>query len=314
MPKRVIIHVGAPKSGTTSLQNNVFSQIPTVRCLGKPNHLNKMYKAFFDSITLAENYDLDQYVVPFVSKVKSSPKPVVMISDEMFAEWNVFSLVASRLARYFPDAQILITIRSQFSAIPSYYVSHGRMLKDTPVSQRIRYVTFREYFDFYSKKHNHGHFRHLKYYELARTYAEAFGRENITILTFEEMVRSPATFFEKVGALLDASPGLLRCLHDNSAIQNKGDSGRFHSYLRLRSKIPIRSAASLLRLPESISDAITLLLKTGKREQVKLSKAELERIVAIYGPGNAALEREFDITLSPWGYPLSSMPFPLIRD
>jgi len=302
MAKNIFIHVGVGKSGTTSLQENVFCRIPDVACLGRPNHRNDACRNFSFGIRLAEDYQLDDYCLPFVSMVRAVEQDVVVISDESIRT-EVDSLAASRLARYFPEAHIFITTRNQFSAIPSFYVSHGRFVHRSPVSQRSLYVSFREYMDFYLKFHCLGYFREIKYHQLACVYAEKFGRSNVTVMTFEEMVQKPEQFFGQLGTLLQTDAKLLLALWSGSERRHAGHSGRLHAYMRFRSKLPVKSFRQMLLLPNFASSAVERFLRRGTTAKVALTDNDRERIAAIYASENRMIEQDFNVSLGAWGYP-----------
>ncbi|MCI5059444.1 MAG: hypothetical protein MRY79_00060 [Alphaproteobacteria bacterium] len=104
--QEIYIHIGVGKTGTTTLQNNVFAQLPDVACLGRPNHLDQTYKDFMYGVRLAEDFEVKEYTQPFVQRVLESSAQKVIISDEALA-FDVSSHVARRLKELFHVIQVM---------------------------------------------------------------------------------------------------------------------------------------------------------------------------------------------------------------
>jgi hypothetical protein len=65
MEKIVVFHVGVGESGTTSLQENLFNPLSKVACIGRPNDDPDLYRNFAYDVCKAEDYELDDFVLPF---------------------------------------------------------------------------------------------------------------------------------------------------------------------------------------------------------------------------------------------------------
>jgi len=307
--KKIILHVGCGKTGTTSLQRNIFSKLDDYACLAQPD-FDKSYKEFRKSIRFSEDFYLENEVKDYISYIHSLDKRKVIISDEGLTRpaspsygLDVFSHVAKRLKKYFPDAHVLVTIRNQLTAIPSHYISHGRYLPNTPITGRENYVKFSEYIKFYLKKNDRGFFRQLKYYKLIGTYLDLFGHENLTVLLFEEVVADPGSYFNKLSNLLDVRQEILCELWKNSHIRNKADTQRVHNYLRIRSLLPVKSIRKIF--PTLSIDWFSKYLQKGLSADIKLSNQEIEMVEKIYGEENRWLDDEFKLSLASYGYPLN---------
>ena len=87
---KLIIHIGVGKTGTTSLQNNLFINLPGYKCLGRPNHQRYEYRNFFKGIMTAESYELDHLAIPFCEIVNSYLESgvSVIISDECLLSYK----------------------------------------------------------------------------------------------------------------------------------------------------------------------------------------------------------------------------------
>lgn len=306
--KKIVLHVGCGKTGTTSLQRNIFSKLDDYACLAQPR-IDKEYKEFRKAIMFSEDFYIDNEIQDYISYVYSLDKSKIIISDEGLTRpaspshgLDVFSHVAKRLKKYFPDAHVLITIRNQLTAIPSHYISHGRYLPNTPVTGRINYVKFNEYMKYYLKKNDRGFFRQLKYRKLVGTYLDLFGHDKLTVLLFDEMSSNPESYFKKLSILLDVKQNTLDGLWKNSKIHNEADSKRVHNYLRIRSLLPVKSISKIF--PSLSNNRFSQYLRKGLSAKIKLSEKEIEMISKIYGEENRWLDNEFKLSLASYGYPL----------
>jgi hypothetical protein len=132
----IVIHIGLPKTGTTTLQKKVFPCLSGVNYLGKiiPSYSfvssriqDAIYSTFSaDSAIIDPVENLAESVAEF--RKSSGAKKTLLISTESFAHPGTRDLgvVARRLSSAFPDARILVSIRAQEDLVLSWFRSHGR--------------------------------------------------------------------------------------------------------------------------------------------------------------------------------------------
>ena len=131
MSGNCILHVGFGHSGTTSLQENLFSKRDNLFYCGLPYH---HFGGIFSAIKYADELDYkeaeienlcDQYIWS-----KRNIGQRVVVSDETLTEQTTVyytprhmphEIVACRLKRLFPDSTVLFTIRNQFDYIQANY-------------------------------------------------------------------------------------------------------------------------------------------------------------------------------------------------
>ena len=147
----VVLHVGFPKTGTTTLQKSVYPHLPGVLYVGKhiPSY-GFSSRALGDAVHAVITADsaLSDPVPALATAISefraNCASDTLVISTESFAHPTArdFGLVASRLAAAVPDARILLTIRAQDALALSWYQSHGRfaqyLFTHKRESERIR--------------------------------------------------------------------------------------------------------------------------------------------------------------------------------
>ncbi len=305
----ILFHVGIGKSGTTSIQNKIFNNLNNVSNLGRPNP-SKKYLDFQKGLIHYGEFNIDNLVKPFLEEVSNELEKVstVIVSDETLRS-HPHELVARRISRYFPDAKILITIRNQYNAIVSHYVSHGRRLKISGWTKKNIYVSFNEYFDFHNHFSDEGIFSFFNYYNVAKTYSNIFSQEKVKIIMFEDMVNQNRIFYEQLRCFLgnEFSLNYLRNLDKKGTIENKGKSARFQTFMNIRNQLPSNiSFKKLLCISDSNYSKIVKLLRGGKTNKIILTQNQKDIILKHFGKSNFLLEKEYKLNLSNYGYPMDS--------
>ena len=192
MSKRLLIHIGYPKTGTTFLQSEYFPFLES-----EEFKINYIPSRFIQS-----GLELIMNGIPFIDS-----KAIILNLIEKYMEedsLNIIShesligaifykslnskLIAKRLKEIFPHAHILISIRNQVDICRSLYI------------QYIHEGGHRKYTDFYyasglnrplfidDQKVNLDIF---KFEFLIKHYQNIFGQDNVSVLPFEQYIKNP---------------------------------------------------------------------------------------------------------------------------
>ncbi len=205
MNRPVLIHVGMPKTGTTSLQMNLFVRHPGIQYLGKPltvfsSDVARLTRGITYDPSLNDAAALEAFRAETVAPLLAGQTAPLVISEEEFATSTPASQVspdaiANRLLGLFPNAQILVTIRRQQEAIPSLY-THMRdmgLLGD---------LDFDRWFE--SSFASETGQAVYDYAQVAERYAARFGADRVHLVPFEWMRDDPRRFVSQVCDLMSA--------------------------------------------------------------------------------------------------------------
>ena len=191
--RKVLLHVGYHKTGTTWLQNYLFnnekygfvspmSTMDMMNIIALPNPLDFSLDTCRNEI----NQRLEQVESGNLTPVFSAER----FSGHPHSGGYDSKEIADRLKALFPNARVLICIREQKKVILSCYnqyikkggaISVGAYLH---VLDRTRVPLF--------------DFRHFMYHRLIRYYQTVFGKENILVLPYELFARNSKEYVSQI--------------------------------------------------------------------------------------------------------------------
>ena len=307
---KLIIHIGVGKTGTTSLQNNLFINLPGYKCLGRPNHQRYEYRNFFKGIMTAESYELDHLAIPFCEIVNSYLESgvSVIISDECLLSYKQpFSHVFYRLKKCFPNAEILVTLRNQLTAIPSFYYHEGFFLKSVPNADffnRKKIISLSDFLEFYLSSDVNSYLNCLSYEKLLKSLELFFDKSNIHLLLFEDMVNAEYHFFNMLSNILGIEHSILLNLWNDKPVLNKGVSGDDLILKKIRSLIPIKSVSSIIPFTGFMKSTLSSFIPRKKRYSIEDFPTYLTRINTFYDADNNYVRSQYGIDLAAYKYPV----------
>jgi hypothetical protein len=207
--KTCYIHIGYPKTASSTLQRFFFSKHPELLHLGYPFiapeiqdiiQIDIMQKSeiLYSASRAKKIFD------PYLEKANSSDKyKAVGISYEglcLSADGGQVDnkLIACRLKEIFGNAKIIITIRNQFDFLQSFY---NQMIKTNGC-----YFSFHEFLEANYWRFYIYLFHQLYYFELFKCYQEIFGEDQVRIFLFEDFKNDPQRIIGEICLFLRVSP------------------------------------------------------------------------------------------------------------
>ncbi len=223
--KKIILHIGCEKTGTTSIQNTIFSNkqllekaygILYPRSLGGKNHWKLAVYACDEDKNLTrllpKGLDISQFRQglreEFIKEVKNSDADIIIISNEWLhprvrseAEFNRLKRLLSAVSN---DIEVLMYIRQQDKMAISLYSTSLRAGNIKPFSfpKSVKLDSLPYYYDFLS---------------IYRNWKHSFGTGKIKLRLFQQ-----ASLYKS-----DVVDDFFHCLDINNAAFKRGKSHNF---------------------------------------------------------------------------------------
>lgn len=263
---RNIIHIGAPKTASTTLQYHLFMSHPDIYCIGEEGlgcdcirDRHTIQSMETDDDTLYKEHEFE--LILDVHRGRAGSK-VFVFSDVDIMASPIPSVCAGRLRRYFvtQDTQILIVLRDQVSAIQSYYMSHGKYLKPAPPSLYRKEIDFDDWFEFCKVFENKSPLCFFDYYRIVKLYSNYFGKNRVHILFYEDIVDDPDKFGKQLSNVLGVDVDMAKVFKPRE--------------------------------------------RRGPKPDFIYKRHQLNYIYNRYNSGNLLLSTEYDLNLVKYGYPI----------
>lgn len=297
------LHVGLPKTGTTSLQGNLFSRHSQLDYVGKPAlHGDETMRTAMRPFVEAPDGEFDaeaagQNIRDLYSKGNGRP---LLVSEEEFSTGTHRvrvepDVIASRLADAFPGAGIIITIRRQEDVFQSLY-SHLMNVGFMPPIHFGEWIRHER-----SLPGDRGRFRLFDYDHIHRRYCELFGAERVRTLLFEDLKDDPGAFISEVCHFLGIDPEEGSYLAEDDRPLNPRVNRRqlaWRRFCRASSPIPWEGVIRRLRL----SPAVDRILADGPPLKLEYGSDDLDFLRERFGPSNRNLADRLGVDLAARGY------------
>lgn len=219
-----IIHVGLPKTATTTLQNGLFCRHSELFYFGRPVK-TKAQGEFFNSIIYDDDIYFDTQgakdtINRLLDEANQLGKKTFLLSHEYFVYVPNRASIANRLHQLFPDGQVLMVIRNQIDILSSFYAAKGRYLdpESVPPTYRRRHVSLEDWLDHCLEKTQQTFLGATMYGDIVNYYEKVFARP-VRVLLFEDFVRKKEKFIASLADILGIDPeisyDLLDEVHEN---------------------------------------------------------------------------------------------------
>lgn len=196
--KKIICHIGFPKTGTTFLQKSIFTKFDGITYKDDL----QIKSIFYDIIEKDETiYDLLSIKEELHSVLDESPNNLLLSYEPLTGHHYKTNFPnRTQIARRLKEIginKIIITIRNQFDVLEStykQYVKSGGVLK------------YSEYFNFTSKKNGYFNIEYFNYFKIIQLYSSLFGTENVLVLQQENLNCENKSFFNCLFDFLEIKP------------------------------------------------------------------------------------------------------------
>lgn len=298
-----VIHPGVAKSATTHLQECLFSRHPKLVCLGRP--YNKTSLALSKEFRKAEGYFSVNEAKRLLELLHDDKDKTPVFSEEKLSlNYWTRATIARRLAEFFPDAIIIFTIRSQVQAIQSFYANHGRVLKGIPAPYEGRHVGFRDWLSHALSDWDSSFLGLIDYDRTIGIYEDAFGRDRVRVLLFEELATNMPAFARRLAEILDIHAADIERLLAGQRT-NPRDTAWLVHYHALRAKfLPNVRLRRLVPFGNALQRRLEGLLTQGGPFKFEIPPHAVRQLESFYRESNRRLGERHQLPLATYGYPL----------
>ena len=208
-----LIHIGGNKAASTLLQNQLLSNNKNFSYIGQNCNGSISVKEAISSLIQDDEFDYcrnyEQVLINRISNIQDTHKKMLVFSDEdIMTSFNPTGCSA-RLKRLLPSSKILIIIRNQMTAIPTWYVNHGSYLKIVPKRYWKKYISFDEYLEYCFNFPNYGLLEALNYKKFFKIFGKDFGEENIKLVLYEDLISDNKKFIKSLSQSLEVSSSII---------------------------------------------------------------------------------------------------------
>ena len=332
--KKLVIHIGYPKTGTTTFQENVFPNLNNVVYLNQfisnaflqrifysrensfrlnsalaYNELREIIKTCgSDKVYLISNESFTSYGMFF----RSSPKPMVFTVDpNAIANKLYITFYESGL---FDKINILISLRNQLDLIKSMYAqTYNRFF-----SKYRNTNSFSRFVDYALVNSENMIVDTLQYDLVVEKYQKLFGEHNVLVLLFEELTSDQKSYCQKISRVMLCAPGVIEGLISQRANRN---NKRLSDDRYLVDRVSISTLIMGLRkmvfknqsfgLTKSRYFGLLNKINIGPKElrNVSYSEQQTAALSDLFSKGNSHIDSRLDLGLYAHGYPIEKKEY-----
>lgn len=304
---KTLIHLGGPKTASTTMQRAVFGNLPEVFHFGEygdgvtSQQDESIFRSLWELDDQFFNSSVVEHLIDTHLNSAGSRRPIFSSADVFLS--NRPKLAAERFRHFFgTDIDILLVVRHQADALVSFYSGHGAWLKPAPRPYFRAFVPFTSWFDFQSLLLPDSKLFTFSYWDQLCPFIDIFGINRIHIVLFEELVNGSGNSWTTFANLIGENAVVLQT-HFNSErarerpYRRQALAGQLLSYV-----LPIIDMPDI----RNFDGLPGRFLKRGRPFTPLLSKSQRSAIDDYYSQGNLLLSRNFNLDISKWGYPGSS--------
>ena len=269
--KKLVIHIGYPKTGTTALQKHIFTSLSFTGYLGLYDRYRKKYALNEDFVndvfSLSHSAFLFKYKKTFLGEKELGDFSSYILSEENFItnamlpsydrcnynritqDLNTTLLNLQCLFKGF-DIKILLTIRNQVDLIPSFYAQHfyKRFKGNIRLNKYSKFVKYVCSNDELGCLFDYSHIVSLS--------EKIFGKNNVNVCVFEEMKSRPSTFVSRLSSILEEDINFNEIPRENiRKMKNGFKADNPYNLYDISNKLfrkPVSKRLSSIRVPDSL--------------------------------------------------------------
>jgi hypothetical protein len=309
----LIVHVGAPKTATSTLQNAFFPAHPELFFLGKHVDRARAHEGWRQpeiGMIIREIEASDVNFKPDLSAVQSivaaqkaeAAGRTVVVSDEGLCVFTGADCIAKlcRIKELFDTLapiRLILCVRDQLALIKSNYTTEhrGEMLRLSGTKQSW-YPDFDQYLDIHFRYACCSFLDSFCYAAMIDRLEPLVGAENVLIYGFEEFKKDPIATLRRLCRFMKIDE-LDPCLEKTAMTrENEQYSARTYAVNRLRKRVLGEGMIGGV-VPKWAKTRLRRWITSGARFEVKVSADAVRRIEDYYRADNEVLYLKHGIRL-----------------
>lgn len=324
----VIIHIGYPKSASTTLQKCLFARhkditslaiypsgnigrdsntpIPAELAFAKDSRIKELYAQLVNPDGIVYDPEYVKQLWEGIHIDYKVPGLPIILSNERFLSSRFSNpeiiMKALRLYELIPLAKILIIIRSQLALLKSLYRDHP--FDPRTMEYRKKPVSFSKWLKIDLNRTNFSHSNTLYFNRLTAIYDQHFGKEKVLVLPLEMLSFHKEDFVTRLSDFIGIDyEQTYQLIGEEKA--NQGISQTANTYRMLRNAILplLKNARCYKDTMRKVDQGILSLTRNlGKTADYKATDQDLEMLKEKYAAGNSELMLSRDLPLKELGY------------
>jgi hypothetical protein len=309
----LVLHVGAPKTATSTLQGAFFPRHPGMVFLGKivdeKNGFTGWRTPELTQLMLAlERTHLDfapdrAAAAAMVAAIatEAAGRPVVISSEDLclFSAVDPFAKLA-RVTELFGSlgpVRLILAVREQVTLLRSIYLTEhrGEMMR-LPGTRQNWYPSFDQYLDIQFRYAWGSTLECFRFSAMIDRYEALLGAANVFVYAFDDFVRDPGAGLQRLCRFIGVADDAVSLEPSPAGHQNRHYSRRTYWYSALRNRLG--PALGLSRFaPKPLVDRFRTWIAAGDAVDFSPSPEARRRIADYYRADNALLLRKRGIDL-----------------
>ncbi len=284
---------GVQKAGTTSVYN-YLKQHPEVYLspVKEPNFFEKDWDQLAEQghqfnprqiVTFEQYSNLFEAVTNEIAIGEVSPNYLFHYKTSI-----------GQIKRYVPNAKLIAILRNPVDRAISDYLMHVREAQSkTPLKEQIQYKANKSFVILKGK-----------YYQAVKQYFEEFGREQVSILLYDDLRKDSQNFMQEIYQIIGVNPSFEADTSQKSQVAQMPKNEAINKLLVRKN--PLRSLSATLLKPLLSEEKRQTLrsfligMNSKSKNEIDSFNEEKELLLDVYRDDILKLQDLIDRDLSPW--------------